>query len=370
MSTHEDANNLEVFEFDIALSFAGKDRKIAEELALLLIDRDVTVFYDFHHRAELWGKDLQHLKSVYRDKARYCIILVSKAFNENPWTRYELKQAQAREFRESREYILVLRLDDTDLPELNPTDFYEDLRSTNLNQICDLVINKLGGNYVGSNQTTPQWTVEPPELEKVFLKKSFFSYLGNIARKRIPQLILIWVQLILFSFLFGGIGSLRMGGVLNLSMFLIFPVSILISRLVDRDILLSVLVGGLVNGILVGTIAFSLTNEAVKVGLLFGVFFGTSFTVYFSRTSKNATLFTALINTCFLIGATWILLCSSHYRTCLEILLDTELSVRLAALAVVYGLLIVLMVKPVTYLLEFLLDKIVEIFQPFTDRRG
>lgn len=370
MSNQDNADTHNGFEFDIALSFAGEDRKTAEELAHLLIERNVSVFYDAHLRAELWGKDHQHLQSVYRDKARYCIILVSKAFKEKPWTRYELRQAQARELFESREYILALRLDDTDLPGLNPTSFYEDLRNTDLNQICDLVIKKLEGNYFESNQAIRQLTVELPEVEveKSFVKKSFFANVEEIARKRIPRLILIWVQLIFFGFVFGPIGSQTIGGVFVFSLLLIFPLSIVISRLVDRDILLSILVGGLVNGILVGAIGFSLNKDAITVGILYGVFFGASLTVYFSRADKDTALFTALINTCFLISATWILICGLDYRGCIETFRDyPENSVRLGLIAVIFGLLMVLIAKPFTYLFEFLIDKVVETISGSTD---
>lgn len=369
MDKPDNAATQKSFDFDIALSFAGEDRPVAERLALLLTGRNVKVFYDFHLRAELWGKDHQHLQSVYRDKARYCIILISKAYEEKRWTRFELRQAQVRQIREGREYILALRLDDTDLPELNPTDFYMDLRTTDLNQICNVIMEKLGSNYVESTGATRQWTVEPPAVEKTIVKKSFPSHLGSIAQKRIPRLILIWIQLIIFGFLFGGIGSQTIGGLFIVSTVLIFVLSIPISRLVNRDILLSILVGGLVNGMLMSAIAFSLTTAAVKIGILFGVFFGASFTVYFSRPDKNTTLFTGLINTFFLIGATWVLMCSSYYRICFEILVDdTELSVRLATIAVVYGLMMAIMVKPLTYVFEFLVDKIFEIFSDSTDQ--
>ena len=59
------------YEYDIALSFAGEDRKQAEEIAELLVERNITVFYDLYEQANLWGKDLyQHLQSVYRDKSK------------------------------------------------------------------------------------------------------------------------------------------------------------------------------------------------------------------------------------------------------------------------------------------------------------
>ena len=115
-------------EFDVALSFAGRDRKHADELAKLLKATGVSVFYDEFFKASLWGKDLyQHLQSVYRDKARYCVVFVSKAYVTRDWTNHELKQAQARAFGNDREYILPLKLDNSLLPGLNHTVGYLDL---------------------------------------------------------------------------------------------------------------------------------------------------------------------------------------------------------------------------------------------------
>jgi hypothetical protein len=85
------------FQYDIALSFAGEDRKPVKRLAKMLDATGVRVFYDEYEKAALWGKDLyQHLQSVYRDKARYCVIFASKAYAAKLWTRHELKQAQSR----------------------------------------------------------------------------------------------------------------------------------------------------------------------------------------------------------------------------------------------------------------------------------
>jgi hypothetical protein len=73
--------SLEDKEFDIALSFAGEDRALVEEIANQLKAARVRVFYDNFHKASLWGKDLyQHLQAIYRDKAKYCIVFVSKSY--------------------------------------------------------------------------------------------------------------------------------------------------------------------------------------------------------------------------------------------------------------------------------------------------
>lgn len=134
------------FEYDLALSFAGENRPIVDELAAMLTALGVRVFYDDYEKAELWGKDLyQHLQSVYRDSAEYCIVFVSEAYGKKLWTRHELKQAQARAFKESQDYILPVRLDDTEIPGLNATTGYIDLRHHTLAQLSEVIIEKLFG---------------------------------------------------------------------------------------------------------------------------------------------------------------------------------------------------------------------------------
>jgi hypothetical protein len=133
------------YEFQVALSFAGEDRKVAEQLAKTLRERGVAVFYDEFAKSTLWGKDLyQHLQTIYKDRAQYCVVLVSQHYIKKNWTKHELKQAQARSFSSDREYILPLRLDDTSLPGLAPTIGYLDLRNTTLPQVAVLLLEKLG----------------------------------------------------------------------------------------------------------------------------------------------------------------------------------------------------------------------------------
>lgn len=69
--------------YDIAISFAGEDRRFARILANALKKNGISVFYDDYEKAELWGKDLyQHLSAVYQNSARYCVVLVSKFYKK------------------------------------------------------------------------------------------------------------------------------------------------------------------------------------------------------------------------------------------------------------------------------------------------
>lgn len=131
-------------EYDIAISFAGEDRRIAEEIAEKLNSSGIKVFYDSYEKATLWGKDLyEHLNDVYKNKATFCLMVISNNYRDKQWTNHERKAAQARAFSQNKEYILPLKLDDTEIPGLNETIGYVDFRNSNANEIVTLLKSKL-----------------------------------------------------------------------------------------------------------------------------------------------------------------------------------------------------------------------------------
>ena len=133
-------------EYDVALSFAGEDRHHAERLAELLRAEEYSVFYDEYELAKLWGKDLYvYLSSVYKDQAEYCVMFLSKHYARKMWTNRERQSAQARAFEENQEYILPVRLDDTEIPGILPTVGYLDLRSMTIEQVHQVLVAKLSG---------------------------------------------------------------------------------------------------------------------------------------------------------------------------------------------------------------------------------
>ena len=148
---------MQQYEYDVALSFAGEDRQYAEELANLLESNGYKVFYDKYEQARLWGKDLYaHLSSIYKDKARYCVMFLSKHYAQKLWPNHERRNAQARAFEESREYILPVRLDDTEIPGILPTVGYLDLRELTIRQIYQFLLEKLPDT---ASPTTPDRSI-------------------------------------------------------------------------------------------------------------------------------------------------------------------------------------------------------------------
>lgn len=133
-----------MYKYDFGLSFAGEDREYPEKLAQLLKDEHVRVFYDHDEEADLWGQDLyQRFQKVYGQECHFFIPFISANYIAKRWPKHELKQAQARDFKSDVEYILPLRLDDTELPGINDTTAYIDLRSRSIEDIAQLCLRKL-----------------------------------------------------------------------------------------------------------------------------------------------------------------------------------------------------------------------------------
>lgn len=129
--------------YDVALSFAGEDRHHARKIADLLLGKDFSVFYDEYEQATLWGRNLYtHLSDIYQNKARYCLMFISSYYAKKLWTKRERESAQARAFKESKEYILPIRLDDTVLPGIEDTIGYVDLRNISYEDVVQLLCDK------------------------------------------------------------------------------------------------------------------------------------------------------------------------------------------------------------------------------------
>ena len=169
------------YEYDVALSFAGEDRQHVEALAELLATNGYEVFYDQYERAQLWGKNLYtHLSAIYKDKARYCVMFLSEHYARKLWTNHERESAQARAFEENEEYILPVRLDDTEIPGILRTVGYLDLRSITIFEVYQDLVVKLSGQAAQISTDPSPTTVIEDDLGEFMLLCSANGQLGFI----------------------------------------------------------------------------------------------------------------------------------------------------------------------------------------------
>jgi hypothetical protein len=132
--------------FDVAITFAGTERQQAEQLADLVRAAGFSVFYDNFYPEHLWGKNLTvFFDEIFRKRARFCVMFVSKEYSDRKWTIHEARSAQARALEEKgNEYILPIQVDATELEGLLPTVGYLPI-SLGVDKIADMLIKKLKG---------------------------------------------------------------------------------------------------------------------------------------------------------------------------------------------------------------------------------
>ena len=133
--------------FDVAISFAGTERPFAKDLADRLQQAGVTVFYDDYYPEHLWGKNLTaYFDEIYRKRANYCIVFVSREYRDRKWTNHEFRSAQARALEaKGQEYILPIKVDDTDLDGLPSNVGYVGV-DMGIDRIASMLLAKLGRN--------------------------------------------------------------------------------------------------------------------------------------------------------------------------------------------------------------------------------
>jgi len=132
------------YEYDVALSFAGEDRKFVALVAKLLKNDGLSVFYDNFEEANLWGKNLyDHLTEIYSIRAKYAIMFISKHYEKKVWTNLERQAMQSRAFQENKEYILPARFDDTKIPGLLDIVGYIDISKISADEFARIIIKKV-----------------------------------------------------------------------------------------------------------------------------------------------------------------------------------------------------------------------------------
>ncbi len=131
-------------QFDVAVSFAGTERSSAETLSIKVREAGFSVFYDDFYEEDLWGKDLaEFFHEIYSKRARLCVIFISDEYNKHAWTVHERRSAQERMIKEKgNEYILPIKVDNTELPGLPTTIGYMPL-SRGIENISTILVKKL-----------------------------------------------------------------------------------------------------------------------------------------------------------------------------------------------------------------------------------
>lgn len=135
--------------YDVAISFAGPQRPLAETLAAKVLAAGFRVFYDDYYQEQLWGKNLiEYFDEVYRKQSCYCVIFVSSEYRDRMWTTHERQSAQARALQErGSDYILPIMIEDVELPGMPGTVGHLSIKHQSIDAMADLLIKKLSSAH-------------------------------------------------------------------------------------------------------------------------------------------------------------------------------------------------------------------------------
>ncbi|MGW6935813.1 toll/interleukin-1 receptor domain-containing protein [Lentzea sp. NPDC054927] len=143
------------YEFDVALSCAEEDREQALSVLQRLKNLDVEVFYDKEREGEWWGLDLvEYFSEAYTRRARYVLVFTSQHYVDK-WARLQRRITLARALEQHTEYLLPIRIDDTEVPGIPTTIGYLDLRVHTPDVIANAVVQKLAQHRADFTATTP-----------------------------------------------------------------------------------------------------------------------------------------------------------------------------------------------------------------------
>ena len=131
--------------YEVALSFAGEQRSYVEGVARVLQCRGISVFYDNFETVRLWGKHLpEELQRIYEHGASLVVMFISAEYVKKAWPRHERRAMLSRAVRESSEYVLPVRFDDTEVPGLPAGVFYLKAADYSPAQLAAMIAEKLG----------------------------------------------------------------------------------------------------------------------------------------------------------------------------------------------------------------------------------
>ena len=168
--------------FPVGLSFAGEQRDYVEEVALALRARNVDVFYDAFHEAELWGCNLvDTLDDLYSERMNAVIIFVSKDYVEKSFTHVEREAAFSRAIHTRKKYIYPVRFDEVKLPGLPSTIGYLEVSKNTPEQLAAKIC-----QAIGATSSLKDDNITPPRSKAASGSLSF-SQIDNNGKAMIGQ---------------------------------------------------------------------------------------------------------------------------------------------------------------------------------------
>jgi hypothetical protein len=114
-----------------------------KQVAGVLANKGLKVFYDEFFESQLWGKDLaDYLRRVYSLKSTYCIVFYSIDYERKMWPSFERRCANYKDIEQFGGYILPVVFKGANIRGLDPSRGYLSAETHTPNQIAEIFIKK------------------------------------------------------------------------------------------------------------------------------------------------------------------------------------------------------------------------------------
>lgn len=128
------------YKYDVAISVSVDNEKTAEQITAAMATRKVRYFYYKEHKPEFLGEDIfRMITRTYTVRARFVLMITSKAYSKRFWGSVERVMVLARQ---SRKYpnLLQIRIEPSPIDRLHIG--YEDW-ANNPEEIAQIVEEKI-----------------------------------------------------------------------------------------------------------------------------------------------------------------------------------------------------------------------------------
>jgi hypothetical protein len=135
------------YKYDFGLSFAGAQAAIAGELCKALRTFGCSVFYyldDKEFLAKNLGKNLvEALAKTYTNDCRFCVVLLSREYEQSAWTRVEKEAIQGRELSGDLDFFIPVLVEGTPPDWLPRTRLYYDLKQSSVSELALVLVRRI-----------------------------------------------------------------------------------------------------------------------------------------------------------------------------------------------------------------------------------
>lgn len=131
-------------QIDVAISYSSAQIRYVTNFATYLQQMGVIVWFYPFEEAQIVGEDLVvYLKRVYKEWAKLCVMFISKEYVGSAIAGLERRAALARQLEEDSTYIIPIRFDDTEVPELDEYIVYLRTKNYTEEQLAQVIRKRL-----------------------------------------------------------------------------------------------------------------------------------------------------------------------------------------------------------------------------------